>query len=720
MINAYVQADVPTQARYQLLRGETPIARGTTNLHAGMNRLSFRDRAFDERTLDYRLVIDPVDADPITQNNIARRLIGVRAAKPVLVVTQTPGGALATALRAQGINTVSSTPQQADWSIAGLTSFSAVILENIAIQDVGLDAAHNLAALVEQQATGLVMTGGRRSFAAGGWYESPLDPILPVSMELRNEIRELAVSIAITMDRSGSMGMTVPGGPQKIELAGLAAAAVLETLTPLDQFAAIAVDSEPHVIVPMGRVSNKSAITNRLRSIRAGGGGIFVFNALRAAAEEITRTNATGGHIILLADAADAVEPGNYIDLLKRLTAAGVTVSVVGLGTASDTYASLLRDIAQRGNGRIFFTQDARLLPQLFMQDAVIVARSAFLEQETQLAQTGSLRAMAGVSFEDLPSAGGYNPTFPKPQASVQVFTLDEYEAPFVASWPVGAGRVAVYTGEIDGDATGQIGQSPQATSLIASIVRWAASAQSDLPDSMMVEQHLDRGNLRIDLNIDPDDFDPTIDPQVLIIRRSQNSEPQRETIGLDFTDIDRLSANVTLGRDETVAVAIRIDEDTVYPLSPATRPYPPEFRVAGPDEGRRLLTSLSRITGGQERADLASTWDDMPSIPRTRELSPVLYSLAILLLLFEVAERRLALSAGVSKRADSRTQVSKRMGSAYSKAPAAGRSSRTPKKPEAGATPQPTPTTSRSSQPGADPTEDGLLGALKAAKRPR
>ena len=64
------------------------------------------------------------------------------------------------------------------------------------------------------------MIGGKQSFAAGGWFGSPVEPLLPVSMELKQEHRKLAVAMAIVMDRSGSMAMNVAGTSlQKMDLA---------------------------------------------------------------------------------------------------------------------------------------------------------------------------------------------------------------------------------------------------------------------------------------------------------------------------------------------------------------------------------------------------------------------------------------------------------------------------------------------------------------------
>ena len=83
-------------------------------------------------------------------------------------------------------------------------------------------------AWVTQSGGGLMLTGGRDSYGSGGYFKSPLDPLLPVSMELRREHRKLSLAIVVALDRSGSMAMPTPDGRPKIELADLATAEVAQ------------------------------------------------------------------------------------------------------------------------------------------------------------------------------------------------------------------------------------------------------------------------------------------------------------------------------------------------------------------------------------------------------------------------------------------------------------------------------------------------------------
>src|SRR5262249_48302626 len=150
------------------------------------------------------------------------------------------------------------------------------------------------------------------------------------------------------------------------------------------------------------------------------------FEALTTAAEMLLKAKSGTRHMVLFADAADSEEPGKYRDLLRQCEQAGITVSVIGLGKPTDQDADLLRDIAKRGAGQIFFTDKAEELPRLFAQDTIIVARSMFLDQPTPIQFTGGLVTLTGKQFAGLQSVGGYNLTYLRPKANLSAVTTDE------------------------------------------------------------------------------------------------------------------------------------------------------------------------------------------------------------------------------------------------------------------------------------------------------
>ena len=93
-----------------------------------------------------------------------------------------------------------------------LAGFAAVLLENVPADGIGTPGMETLAAWVRDGGAGLMMTGGKKAYGPGGYFKSPLESVLPVSMELRREHRKLALAIVVALDRSGSMAVPVAGG----------------------------------------------------------------------------------------------------------------------------------------------------------------------------------------------------------------------------------------------------------------------------------------------------------------------------------------------------------------------------------------------------------------------------------------------------------------------------------------------------------------------------
>jgi hypothetical protein len=564
---------------------------------------------------------------------------------------------LARLIAAGGLKVSTEAPGTRTWSLDELSNYSAVLLENVPAEQIGSRGLENIAAWVRETGAGLMMTGGKNAYGPGGYFRSALEPIMPVSMELRREHRKLALAIVVAMDRSGSMAAGAGGGKTKMDLANLAAVQVLDLMGPMDEFGVVAVDSSPHVIANLAPVSDPATIRRDILRIDSGGGGIFVYEALSASARMLLDAKAGTRHIILFADAADAEEPGMYKDLIAKCGPAGITISVIGLGKPGDQDAELLQDIARRGGGRCFFTENPEELPRLFAQDTFVVSRSTFVEEPTSIKFTGGMAVLTGRPIEQPPSVGGYNLCYLRPGANLASVTLDEYEAPVIAAWQAGAGRALCYTGEADGAHSGAMAKWNQVGDLFTSLAKWSAGDVNTLAGDTLVTQEVNKGVATITMHLDPErESEPFAElPRVTTLHGTAGSGPEVDKREFRWTSADTLAVEVPLRGGETSLSTLEVIGAGRLTLSPVCLPYSPEFRPAEPDEGLLALDRLARATGGKERANLAGLWRDMPVQSRLFEMSPWLLSLTLLLFLLEVLERRtglLSLRGGVVSRA--------------------------------------------------------------------
>jgi hypothetical protein len=643
MINGWIRSPVQQDISYELLRGNERLAAGKRNVSSGQTRLTFRDQAGEPGTYSYTLRIAGAGQDPVPENNSARLLIGIKGPKPLLCLTASADSGLVRLLDAGGLKVKAVSPESFAWSLEELSNYSALIIENVPADKIGARGMENITAWVKETGAGLMITGGKNAYGPGGYYRSQLEPIMPVSMELKREHRKLAMAIVVAMDRSGSMAVAAGGARTKMDLANLAAVQVLDLMSPMDEFGVIAIDSSPHTVVNLAPPENVSEIRDQILRIDSGGGGIFIYEALAASAQMLVDAKAGTRHIILFADAADSEEPGKYQELIAKCQQAGITVSVVGLGKPTDSDADLLRDIAHRGGGRIFFTDNPEELPRLFAQDTFVVARSTFVDEPTTIQFTGGAVSLTGRQFATPPPLGGYNLCYLRPEANLGAVTVDDYKAPVIASWQAGLGRVLCYTGEADGTYAGAIAKWKDAGDLFTSLARWTAGETNTLPGNLLVTEELRNGVAVVQLHLDPErDGEPFNElPGLTILRGVAGSTPQAEKTALRWTSADTLEAEIPLRGNETTLATVEVAGAGRLTLSPVCLPYSAEFKPVEPDTGVLALEKLGKATGGHDRANLASVWKDLPRQPRMLDMTTWLLAMALSLLLLEVLERR-------------------------------------------------------------------------------
>ncbi len=649
--SVFVQADRAATGKLVIKREGRIISTATHTFSIGRNRLLFRDLVDHPGFVTYEAELI-LEGDPVQENNRGEAGLRVNAG-PRLLVLNADGreGNLVRALRAGRIDVDVYKADQFNVSQDTLDPYRAVIIENLPAGVFGRTGMEQLAQYVEDLGGGLLLTGGKRSFGVGGYFNSPLDEILPVSMEIREEHRKNRLALAIALDRSGSMAAPVSGGKTKMDLANLGTAECVRLLSTGDSVAIIAVDSAPHTVQKLIPVKNAEAIANKALGIQSMGGGIFVYEALVAAGNELMKAEQSTKHIILFSDAADSEEPGAYKSLLAKYDKAGITVSVIGLGTVKDPDARLLEDIAKLGNGNIMFTQDAAELPRLFTEDTMSVARSSFVEKDEktqpdgiaaqQLLDSRLIGDWGGAGF---PKIDGYNLSYLKPEATMGVVTLDEYRAPLSAFWYRGLGRAAALTVEMDGEFSGDLIDWEGYSDFVITHARWLLGNESSNEVFVKIKREGQDAVATIDLDPDRPNRGGNEVPQMIVVPPGTD---RQETINPDFVWVgpDTLQARFRLARMGTYRTLIKTGKREFQRGPALSLPYSPEFAPRpGMPSGKELLTEIASLTGGKVRTDVLEVFRNSPRSPKKVSLIPYLLGMTLLLLLIEIAGRRLSL----------------------------------------------------------------------------
>ena len=614
----------------EIFRGETRLHSGAVEVKGGVGRFRFSDRSATPGAHRYEVAIAPAkDAHP--GNNRLERWIEIVSGPRVLLVTAYENDPLATVLRAQGFE-VAVVRDPLSLTPGALTGARAVILNNVPAYELANDFLGALPFFVSEQGGGFLMAGGQRSFGSGGYYESAVDPLLPVSMELKSEHRKLGVAMAIVMDRSGSMAMTTPSGHSKMQLANEGSARSVELLGSMDAVTVYAVDSQAHQVAPLLNVgTSRGELISRIRRVESMGGGIFVYTGLKAAWDVLKNAPLGQRHVILFSDAADSEEPGEYISLLEEMRGAGTTVSVIGLGTRSDSDARFLEDIATRGGGRIFFTEVPEEIPNIFAQETVTVARSSFVEEITGTRTTGRWNELARRDADWLPEIDGYNLSYLREGDETALVSTDTYEAPLVAFGRRGIGRTAAVSFPLGGAFSDRARNWGDFGDFVQTLTRWLMG--DEVPPGVGLRHRLTGTEWRIDLLHDADPWEERFAavPPKLILQRGFRDGEKEEPVWERLAP-GHYSLSTSLPAGVPVRGAVQIAGSAI-PFGPVVVGSGNEWRF---EEARvSELRETARASGGGELLDLEKAWRKPPAPGEEPVRGPLLLAI-LLLFLFE------------------------------------------------------------------------------------
>ncbi|MGJ8641570.1 MAG: VWA domain-containing protein [Opitutaceae bacterium] len=628
MVEFQVTGAGQESANYQLLRNDEIVGEGSVAIEDNQGWVRLTDRLSQPGAFKYTVRIDAA-GDSQAGNNVAERWIEIEAGGRVLLISAYSDDPLVKILSAQGfkVQLVNDYGSLTEGALAGA---KVVLINNVPANVIPDDFLKELHTYVTVQGGGFAMFGGKYSFGSGGYYQSPVDQVLPISMELREDQKRLATAMVIVMDRSGSMGASVEGGRTKMDLANAGAAGTVDLLGPMDSIAVFAVDSQAHEILPMTMIGKrKELLRNEILHIESRGGGIFVYTGLQAAWDQLKHVSVGQRHIILFSDAADSEEPGEFRALLAEMQSEGATISVIGLGSESDSDADFLKEIAALGGGRIFFNSNPEDLPRVFAQETVAVARSSFVEQMTAVKGTDGWMQLASQPMDWLPEVEGYNLSYLKPDAILGAQTQDEYQAPLLAFQRFGAGRSVALTFALGGEYSSNTRNWEGFPNMIQTIVRWLGG--ENVPEGIGLQVDIDGSQLNLDFLYDAkhEQLIANHPPQILI---TNDQTEAVEVMAWRRVKPGHLSVDKELEFGRVYKGAVQLGE-MVLPFGPLMTTESIEWE----QDRKRVfeLEQLAKNSGGRDLVQLEDIWKGTLSM---RYVS-LRFWIVLVLLLFSLAE---------------------------------------------------------------------------------
>lgn len=439
-----ITSTISTSGKLTLFSGKDKVAEESVQLTKGENSFVFKDRALNGGFKNYRVLVEP-DKDTEAKNNEASAFTSVKDKVRILVIEDADGEAdeLTKILSASSIDFDKVNASAAPTTLQELTTYKSVITCNVSAENLNEGFLNSLEPYVKDFGGGFIATGGENSFALGGYYQTNLEKVLPVHMEMKGkkEIPEMAMMLII--DKSGSMtGGT--GGIMKLDVAKEAAARTLDSLRAKDEIGVLTFDDTNYWVVKPKKAEDKEAIREDIGTIRPGG-GTSILPALDEGYEALKKSTAKLKHIILLTDGQ--AEQSGYDELVAKIKKDGITVSTVAVGQDADAF--LLESIAKGADGRFYQTDDISNIPRIFAKETFMAAKAYLNNREFTPVISGSHPIIDSAAQGGLPTLLGYIGASPKDAAKV-LLKSDE-DDPILSVWQYGLGKTVAWNSDISG-----------------------------------------------------------------------------------------------------------------------------------------------------------------------------------------------------------------------------------------------------------------------------
>ncbi len=477
-------------------------------LSAGYNRLELTVPAHVAKVYRFRAVYEPDDAgrDSIAANNEGQAFTVVSGQGRVLVLTQgntaetdddlESARILARALERERIvadvEIVGTRPLDA----VNLLNYSLVVLSNVPAHLGSDEEREALASYVRELGGGLVMIGGDESFGAGGWMDTPLEEVMPVSFDVKSKKQIPKGALALVMHSS-----EVPQGNSIGERAAIAA---VKTLSSRDLVGVLSWEFSgsdlSNWVVPLQTVGDKGAIVQAIR--RMSMGDLPDFDPLvRAAAEALAaRPDASTRHMIIVSD-FDPQAPRP--DTIQKLKDARITVTTVAIGFGGHFVdVGKANWIATQTGGKFYTTQDYSKVPQIFIKESRMVRRSLINENPFTPARAPAISSvLENVGAEGFPALGGYVLTTIKPLAQMPLAraSVEGDVDPVLAHWQAGLGKTVAFTSGMWTRWGSEWAGWSGFNKLWSQIVRWASRPSASSQFDVAATVQGGRGRVQLD-----------------------------------------------------------------------------------------------------------------------------------------------------------------------------------------------------------------------------
>jgi len=661
--HVFVYSNINTRAEVRLFLGDKvgkdPDPQ-TVNLAVGKNRVTFPHlRMHSGGAKEVQATVVPLDArdDTLSENNSAYAFTDVATENRVLILTSDVDEVkhLLAALEGEkmtldvrsGINLPDSNAYRA---------YDCIVLANLARGFLSEEQMKVIKTCVEDQGAGLVMIGGDQSFGAGGYLGTPIEEVLPVSMELRN--KEVMPSGALCIVLHTCEFADGNSWGKKISKAAI------KTLSPDDFAGLVYYNHGPGEMWAFKPAKVRPQMFQLIDGCDPG--DMPTLDPIVAMATTALKNlpNVSLKHCIVITD-GDPSPPTT--STLAAAKAAKISITVITIAPHGGGDIGAMKRIAAETGGRYYSADDPRKLPQIFIKEAAVVRKSLIRSDEKGIPIALGVQGPTLKEFGNkFPDVHAFVVTEPKTRAEMQLYTVVEgQKVPILSSWHVGLGKSVAFTS----DATNRWATNwvswPSYKKFWANTLTWASRQR--MPSNHTVTTRIEGETARViveGLNEKGEYLNfakligNAIDPDV-----TRAGKDDGKTYELEFlmTAPGRYEATFPVQKAGAYAITVIDQSDPKKPNAIVTglaNSYSAEFLHLDADEA--LLEKLGKIASDHSKAENKSsrlkdlnTLDpktsgvyahDLPPSKQPTDLFWPLLLVALCLFPLDIAVRRLAL----------------------------------------------------------------------------
>ncbi len=504
-----------------------------------------------------------------------------------------PGALLGETLRAAGMDVSVVAPEGVPEDLLRLEAYDLIILANVPAESVPPGSQALLADYVTQLGGGLVMVGGPDAFGAGGWKGTALEPILPVKLDLPEQMVVPPAAIVIVLDNSGSMNRTVMGSSRSQQtIANMGAALAIETLDKGDELGVTAFNSTYRRVIPLSRLDDPKAAAQLVRGIHTDG-GTNIPPPVRDAFNQLKASKASVRHIILLTDGISAEGRGGLPELAKEISDSGIKLSTIAVGDGADT--ETLREMAVLGGGEYYRVNDPNTLPRVFVRAVRVVRTPLVREGRFTPVMVGTASPVVQ-GIGQAPDLHGLVLTQAREDATVTQVMRSASGEPLLSYWNAGLGRVAAFTSDASAWAREWV-TTPVYAKMWTQLARQLARPPAERGAELTLSVDGDRVRVRLDA------ADEQGVPRDLLDVPGKVYAPDGRATDVRLMQtapgVYEGSAPATLGGGYVVTLTPRLGARPLAPVvGGVTRPPGEEFRRLESEDG--LMRQIAAATGGR------------------------------------------------------------------------------------------------------------------------